>query len=66
MAPNVIIDPRLAFRRPVLKGAGIPTEAVAEAVRAEGSVDAVAVLFEISRKRLQEAVDFESHIRRAA
>jgi DNA-binding transcriptional MerR regulator/uncharacterized protein (DUF433 family) len=66
LAPNVIVDARLAFGRPVTKARGIPTEAIADAASAEGSVDAAAELFEIARKWAQEAVNFEDHLRRAA
>ena len=66
LAPNVIVDARLAFGRPVIRGRGIPTEAIADAARAEGSVEAAAELFEIPRKWAQQAVDFEAHLRRAA
>nr|WP_294557013.1 DUF433 domain-containing protein [uncultured Rhodopila sp.] len=66
LAPNVLLHPCIAFGRPVLKGSGIPTEAIADAVRAEGSIDTVAELFEITKRRVQEAVTFESHLRRAA
>ncbi len=66
LAPNVIVHPRLAFGRPVLRRQGIPTEAIADAVRAEGSVEAAAELFEIPKKYVQEAVSFEAELRRAA
>ena len=66
IAPNVIVHPRLAFGRPVLRGRGIPTAAIAQAAKAEGSVDAAAEIFEIPIRRAQEAVNFESDIRRAA
>ena len=66
LAPNVIIDARLAFGRPIIKSRGIPTEAIADAARAEGSIEAAAELFEIPRKWAQQAVDFEEHLRKAA
>jgi len=66
LAPNVIVHPKLAFGRPVLKGSGIPTEAIADAMRAERDIETVAVLFEISTKRVQEAVAFEANLRAAA
>jgi uncharacterized protein (DUF433 family) len=65
-APNVIVHPRLAFGRPVLQKEHIPTEVIADAVKAEGSVDKVAVLFEISKQRVEEAVEFENLLKRAA
>jgi uncharacterized protein (DUF433 family) len=66
VAPNVIVHPRLAFGRPVIRDVGIPTEAIADAVRAEGSIDMAAELFEISKRRVQEAVAFENQLHRAA
>lgn len=66
LAPNVIVHPKLAFGRPVLKDSGIPTEAVFDAVHAEGSAEAAAELFEISVRRVNEAVSFEDNIRLAA
>lgn len=65
MAPNVIIHPRLAFGKPVLKDRGIPTEAIVNVARAEGSVSAAAELFEIPLRRAKEAVSFEEHLRAA-
>jgi uncharacterized protein (DUF433 family) len=66
LAPNVIIHPKLAFGRPVLRGRGIPTEAIAAAASAEGDIEAAAILFEITKKQAQEAVDFETNLRWAA
>jgi uncharacterized protein (DUF433 family) len=66
IAPNVIIHPRIAFGRPTLRDEGIPTETIADAVKAEGSIDKVAALFEISKHRVKEAVAFEDQLQRAA
>lgn len=66
VAPNVIIHPSLAFGRPVLKGRGIPTAAIANTARIEGSIEAAAAIFEISNSRAKEAVEFEERLRRAA
>jgi uncharacterized protein (DUF433 family)/DNA-binding transcriptional MerR regulator len=66
LAPNVIIHPKFAFGRPVLKERGIPTEAIADAMRAEGSADIVAEIFEIPKRQVHEAIAFEADIRRAA
>lgn len=64
MAPNVIVHPKLAFGRPVLRGSWIPTGAIADAMRAEGDVGMVAELFEISESRVEEAVAFEAELRK--
>jgi uncharacterized protein (DUF433 family)/DNA-binding transcriptional MerR regulator len=66
LAPNVIIHPSMAFGRPILNKSGIPTETIAEAWHAEGSIEAVADLFEVSKARVREALAFEKIIRRAA
>jgi uncharacterized protein (DUF433 family) len=66
IAPNVIVHPKLSFGRPILKDSGIPTGTLAQAVRAEGSIAAAADLFEISARRVREAVTFEDNIRLAA
>lgn len=65
-APNVIVHPRLAFGRPVLRGSGIPTETIARSMRAEDDIETVAELFEISKARAAEAVHFENILRKAA
>jgi uncharacterized protein (DUF433 family) len=58
--PNVIIDPRLAFGRPVIGKAGVPTVALFRQWRAEaGNADRVARSFRVSPAEVQQAVEFE-------
>lgn len=66
LAPNVIILPSHAFGKPILKDSRIPTQTIADAVKAEGSAAAVAMLYDIPEKRVMEAVAFENDLRRAA
>lgn len=66
IAPNVIVHPRFAFGRPVLKQSHIPTATLAKAVKVEGSASFVADVFEISTRHVKEAVQFEQHLRKAA
>lgn len=66
IAPHVLIHPSHSFGRPVLVGSKIPTEAIAQAVEAEGSAKTVAHLFEIPEKQVREAVRFHKHLRKAA
>ena len=66
IAPNVILHPSLSFGRPVLRQSGIPTEAIAQAVRAEGSAKAAAELFGVPLKMAREAAAFEDELRKAA
>lgn len=65
-APNVIVHPRFSFGKPVLQASRIPTETLADAVKAEGSVRAVADQFEIPEKQVREAVRFQAGLRHAA
>jgi uncharacterized protein (DUF433 family) len=64
--PNVVINPRRAFGRPILKDSGIPTAAIANAFRAEKDAKVVALQFEIPRGHAREAFDFEASFRKAA
>lgn len=66
LAPNVIIHPKLAFGRPVLRGTSIPIEAIVDSVRSEGSLEGAAIVFEISKHKVEEAVRFDAELRRAA
>ncbi|TPI71377.1 DUF433 domain-containing protein [Mesorhizobium sp. B3-1-3] len=66
IAPNVIVHPRFSFGKPVLQDSRIPTETLAVAVKAEGSVRAVADQFEIPEKQVREAVRFQADLRQAA
>lgn len=66
IAPNVIIHPNFSFGRPTLAKSHIPVEALAEAVKAEGSVRVVAGLYEVPEKQVREALRFYEDLRKAA
>ncbi|RUQ65163.1 DUF433 domain-containing protein [Azospirillum doebereinerae] len=66
IAPNVIVHPRFSFGKPILKDSRIPTRTIAEAVKVEGSQKSVAEIYEISERRVSEAVRFETKVREAA
>lgn len=66
IAPNVIIHPKFAFGRPVLRDSGIPTQTLALAVVSEGSAQAVADWYDVPLTRVREAVKFETQLRIAA
>jgi uncharacterized protein (DUF433 family) len=57
----VLIDPARSFGRPVVRG-GVPTEVIAEAVRLEGSIDAVVSLYEVSKAEVRHAMKFEERL----
>jgi uncharacterized protein (DUF433 family) len=56
--PLVVIDPQRQFGQPIVEG-GVQTAVLADAVRAEGSVDTVARWYEIRREAVEQAVRFE-------
>jgi len=59
----VVLDPERSFGQPILTASGVPTVAVANAVKAEGGdVGRVARLFEISISDARRAVAFEEKI----
>jgi uncharacterized protein (DUF433 family) len=66
IAPNVIVHPKIAFGRPILKQSHIPTATVARSAKVEGGTRIVANIFEIPEKHVREAVKFEEQLRRAA
>lgn len=63
IAPNVVVHPKFSFGRPVLKSSLVPTAALADAMKAEGSARRVARLFEVPERQVREAVIFEASLR---
>lgn len=57
---TIVIDPTVAFGQPTIAGYGTRTSTIADAMRAEESIDKVARLYEIDRKLVRDAVAFES------
>jgi len=57
--PNVILDPKRSFGRPILGPASVPTRALFDAFRAEGSIERVARWYKVEPALVQEAVAFE-------
>jgi uncharacterized protein (DUF433 family) len=56
---SIVIDPKRAFGQPIASRYGVPTVALAEAVAAEGSVERVAALYEVSVSAVRDALEFE-------
>jgi uncharacterized protein (DUF433 family) len=57
--PSIVVDPERAFGQPIVARFGVPTSTIAQAVRAEGSVNAVARLFEVPTAVIRDAVAYE-------
>ena len=57
--PHVLLDPHRSFGRPILGPVGVPTRAIFDAFRAEGSIERVAHWYKVEPNLVQEAVAFE-------
>jgi uncharacterized protein (DUF433 family) len=66
IAPNVIVHPKFAFGKPILKQSRIPTNAIARSWTIEKNYWMVAAMFDIREKQVREAVAFEANLRQAA
>ena len=60
---NVIVDPRISFGRPTIKGTGIPTESVAAQLGAGDKAEDIARDFNITPQQVEDARWFEENIR---
>ena len=56
---TIVADPERAFGAPIVAENGIPTQRIAQAVKAEGSVDAVAKLYELRPRLIRDALEYE-------
>jgi uncharacterized protein (DUF433 family) len=57
----VIIDPSRSFGRPIVR-VGVPTEVLVDAVKVEGSIEAVAALYDVPKGDVRSAIDFERRL----
>ena len=60
--PTIVVDPTRAFGQPIASKSGVPTTALADAVKAEGSIERVSYLFEVPRDIVRDAVSFEKRL----
>jgi uncharacterized protein (DUF433 family) len=58
-ARPIVIDPRIAFGRPVMARKGVSTAAIAERIDAGESVESVAADYELEEPEIEEAVLYE-------
>ena len=63
---HVVIDPARSFGQPIVDPESIPTSLLARAVKAEGSIEAVARWYELPSKAVRDAVAFENQLSTAA
>jgi hypothetical protein len=68
-APNVIVDPRFAFGKPILRAAVVPTSTILDAFVAEGDIPVpqahanVASWYQVPIEVVREAIHFEFSLR---
>lgn len=59
----IVFDPQRSFGHPILNESGVPTVAIAEALKAEGGdAKRVAALYEISMADVRKAVAYEAQV----
>lgn len=56
---TIVADPERSFGQPIVSEAGVTTSRLAQAVKAEGSVDAAAKLFELRPRLVRDALEYE-------
>jgi len=59
---SIVIDPQRAFGQPIAADQGLPTVALADAVKAEGSIKRVSSLFDVPATVVRDAVNFEKSL----
>lgn len=59
---TIVADPQRSFGRPIVAEHGIATARIAQAVKAEGSVEAVAKLYEIKPRLVRDALAYEGQL----
>ena len=59
---SIVIDPQRAFGQPIATRYGVPTVTLADAVKAEGSIDRVSYLYEVPASVVRDAVSFEKFL----
>ena len=65
---SIVADPAVAFGAPTIVGSGMTTARVAQAVRAEGSIERAALIYELKPAQVRDALAYEDqlHARKAA
>jgi uncharacterized protein (DUF433 family) len=59
---GVVIDPRIAFGKPVVDRANVPTEVIRDQARAARNLEAVASWYGLTTKQVRNALDYEQQL----
>jgi uncharacterized protein (DUF433 family)/DNA-binding transcriptional MerR regulator len=57
---TIIIDPQRVFGQPIATQYGVPTIALADAAKAEGSIEQVSYLYDVPAPVVRDAINFEN------
>ena len=60
--PLVLIDPKVAFGKPIIDGYWVPTDVLSRAYHVEGGLGEAAEEYEVSEEAVSQALDFERHL----
>ena len=66
MDRRVVLDPERSFGQPIVDPESVPTSVLARAFKAEGSIQAVADWYKVDPRAVEDAVEFEHKLARAA
>jgi uncharacterized protein (DUF433 family) len=58
----VVLDPTRNFGRPIVARHGVPTEVLASAAKASGSIGEVTRWFEVAEREVRDAVEYEQRL----
>ena len=59
---SIVVDPSRAFGRPIVSDGGVPTETIFRAVKADGSPERVAKLYELPIGSVCDAIAFQQQL----
>lgn len=63
--PDILLDPKIQFGEPCISGTRIPTEVIWSFYRAGDSIDFIAAMYGISKRRVENAIKWEKQIQKA-
>jgi uncharacterized protein (DUF433 family) len=63
---NIVVDPKRNFGQPTLVKSGVPATTLAQSVKANSSVELVALWYEVQQIEVRDAVEFEASLAKAA
>src|ERR1700744_2560048 len=63
---RIVIDPARSLGQPIDEASGVPTAALAAAVKAEGSIEAAARMWQVKTTTVRRALEFEEICRQRA